>query len=95
VSAAGRFRIAEDSGRAEVDLTYSYVVRNGGVGGEATASFQHARAGNVYGITLPPDAAKGAPSSFRFCVQAADGSANIGKRSCARFHVLPPKKKRS
>jgi hypothetical protein len=67
---------------------------NEAVGGEATASFRHARAGNVYGITLPPDAAKGAPSSFRFCIQAADASANTGKRSCARFHVLAPRKKK-
>jgi hypothetical protein len=52
-------------------------------------------AGPWHVITFPWGAGRGAPASLRFCAQATDGSANVGKRTCAvRFLPKKTKKKR-
>jgi hypothetical protein len=87
-----RFRLAEKGGGVMVDLEFGYSTGNGSTQAGSTRSIDSVRPGHVYVIAFPYEAGKGAPSSFRFCVQATDGSANVGKRSCARFHFLPKKK---
>ena len=88
---------AEKAGGVMVDLEFGYSTGNRSTLASTTQPIDNVRAGHVYVIAFPAEAGKGAPSSFRFCVQGTDGSANVGKRSCARFHFLPkknPKKKR-
>jgi hypothetical protein len=87
-----RFRLAESSGGAIVDLDFSYRSGNGATEGHATQPFKGARSGHVFVIAFPWGAGKGAPAAFRFCVQATDASANVGKRICAWFRFLPTKK---
>lgn len=91
-----RFRLAESTGGALVDIDFSYSTGNGSTEGHATREVKGVQPGHVYVIAFPWGAGKGAPASFRFCVQGTDRSANVGKRSCARFHFLPkkPKEKR-
>jgi hypothetical protein len=85
-----RFRLSENSGRANVELTFSF--RSYAV--SAGEPFERVRSAHVYTMTLPPGAAREAPRSFRFCIEANDSSANPGRRSCARYYVLKPKRKR-
>jgi Tol biopolymer transport system component len=89
-----RFTIQEDSGTASIEVEYSYRTRNGTAGGFGSQTLRHIRAGHVYGIAFRTKELTGAPKSFRFCVTGTDASVNIGKRSCARFYLLPKKKKK-
>lgn len=89
-----RFTVKENSGTVSVKVEYSYDVRNGSVVGFGSQTFRHVRAGRIYGIPSDPGELGGTPKSFRFCLTATDSSANVGNRSCARFHVLPKATKR-
>jgi hypothetical protein len=88
-----RFTIREDSGTAAVTVEYSYRIKNGSSSGFGTQTLHGLRSGHVYAISFPTRILSRAPSSFRFCVTATDSSANDSGRSCARFHLLPKKKR--
>jgi hypothetical protein len=89
-----RYRVSEDSSEAAVLIDFSYQTKHGFTSAGADAVLNGVRPGHTYTAAFPASAVKGAPSSFRFCVQAFDGSINQSARSCARFRFLKPPKKR-
>jgi hypothetical protein len=88
-----RFTISE-SGAAAIDLSFGYSSGNGTTEIEGGTSIDHAVAGKVYALSLPPGAVRGAPRSFRFCITGTDASFNVGRKSCAAYRLLPTPKKR-
>ena len=88
-----RYRISEDSSEAAVLVDLHYETKHGFTEAGTDAVLNGVRSGHTYTAAFPAGAVRGAPSSFRFCVQALDGSLNQSARSCARFHFLKPKKR--
>jgi WD40-like Beta Propeller Repeat len=89
-----RFRASENAGPVGVDVQAQWSTKHGfssiGVGRLIAAP----NPSHTYAIGVPPFALRGAPKSFRFCVQATDGSLNQSAKSCARFTFLKAKKKK-
>jgi TolB protein len=82
-----RFRIAENSGAALVQLDFRFTTPGGEGVGFAVVPLFHLDARRVYRVPISLRGAK-LPRSFVFCVEAVDPSLNSGARSCARFTYL-------
>jgi hypothetical protein len=89
-----RFRVSEDSQQAAVSVGFRYSIKNGFSEAQSGTVLHWIRPGHTYSLSFPWEAVKTAPASFRFCVQAVDGSVNQSARSCARFHFVRSRKKR-
>lgn len=79
-----RFRIAENSRQALVQLDFRFTTPSGEGIGFAVVPLPHLDARRVYRVPISLRGAR-VPRSFVFCVQAIDPSLNSGARSCARF----------
>ncbi len=89
-----KFRASENAGPVEVDVEAQWSTKHGfsSVGsGKLISSVNPSR---TYAVGVPAFVLRSAPRSFRFCVQATDGSLNQSAKSCARFTYLKTKKKK-
>jgi WD40-like Beta Propeller Repeat len=87
-----RFKVVEESGEAEVDVDFSWTTAGGG--GEAGTSTEIVTSNpqKVHAVRFPAELAQRLPRRIRFCVAAADRSANESKASCARFTFKAPRR---
>ena len=71
-----KFRASEDAGPVEVDVEAQWSTKHGfsSIGGGRLISAVNPS--HTYTVGAPAEAFRGAPKSFRFCVQATDGSVN-------------------
>ncbi len=77
-----RFRVAEDTRRAVVEIEIEYSPRARGTAGFSLRAYDPAR---TYTATIDRPPLGVVRSPFRFCVHATDPSANVGAPSCALY----------
>jgi hypothetical protein len=87
-----RFRASENAGPVEVQIEAHWSIKNGSSSVGSDRLIGAVNPSHTYAVGLPAIELRGAPKSFRFCVQAIDGSLNQSKPSCARFTFLKAKK---
>jgi len=89
-----RFRVAEESGAAEVDIDFSWRTANGGGEAGTSETVDTSKPQKVHAVGFPADLARRLPRTIRFCVDAFDRSANESRPSCARFTFKAPARRR-
>jgi Tol biopolymer transport system component len=90
-----RYRINENSRRAEVAYEIEYRVPGGSVSVGGGVGELAATPGRTYTLRLPSvQVGSSLPQKFRFCVRAVDPSANESRESCSSFTFVKPKPKR-
>jgi hypothetical protein len=81
-----RFRLAESSGGAIVDLDFSYRSGNGATEGHATQPFKGTRSGHVYVIAFPWGAGKRRAGGVPLL---RPGDRRVGERREAQLRLVP------